>query len=164
MVLRAPEDAKTKDGLWLPFWELQCNPEIVAEHPDRLNDYELPSQIDVFVKGFSLTNVSKIGNPGLFLTQKGADPCQPTPTPQPSVVGARRPVDVAKAYAELFLLELLDRQADIEGISITLNISRIRFAGIFFEDHGDVLKCPATNRTYPAGLVDDIVAIRDARS
>ena len=60
------------------------------------------------------------------------------------------------------LLELLDRQADIEGVGVTLEITRTRLAGIYFEDKGSTLRCPATDRTYPAALIDDIVEIRSA--
>ena len=162
MVLRAPDGVDPRSGLWMPFWELQCRPTIHAERPEDLAAYELPSQLDIFVKGFTLINVSKVGNPGLFLTERGAAPCQQPPAPFPVLVGVRRTVTMARAYAELFLLELLDRQADIEGVRVTLDITRTRLAVIYFEVKGSTFRCPATDRSYPAALIDDIVEIRNA--
>ena len=69
MVLRAPDDADTDGGLWLPFWEMQCHPEIHADRPERIDEYKISSRMNIFVKAFTLTNMSKIGNPGMFLTE-----------------------------------------------------------------------------------------------
>ncbi len=146
--------------LWLPFWSLTCRTHLSGD-PARVARYRLDHIMQIFVKGFSLRNVSKVGNPGLFLTLKGAPPAHHA-NPLPAMVGCRRSSAVARQYARLFLLDILDRQQDITGIELAIEVIEIKLAAFPFSDRGQELECMVTRRRYPVALIDDVLSIRAA--
>ena len=146
--------------LWLPFWALRCRTGLTADEPARLRDYSLADEVEVFVKGFVLRNVSRIGNPGMELTREGAPPLRAPPDPLPPLLGCQRTAAAAEMYAHLFLLDILDQQSDITGVELKIAVQAVSLTWLPFADWGDELMCLATRKKYPAGLVDDIAELR----
>ena len=154
------------DGdLYLPFWRLRCRPTLRAEDgaaPAPLDRFRLDDEVEVLVKGFAMSRILQVGNPGLELTRRASS--LPTtiaaPDPLPRVLGCRRTADAARSYAELFLLEILDRQADITGVRLDLGVQEITLDALPFLDRGDAICCASTGLRWPAAVVEDLQGMR----
>ena len=127
----------------------------------QFNSFDFGQGNQQGLKGFTLRNVSRVGNPGLALTRTVVPPPMAVPpSPLPPLRGCQRHSSAAAAYARLFLLEILDRQSDITGVSLAVDVREIGLTWLPFADRGSLLECLVTEKTYPAGLVDDIVGMR----
>jgi len=147
--------------LWLPYWALRCRPQLRGD-PQHISRYRLDETIEIFVKGYILRGGDHLGNPGLRLTRDGAPPPRGLPDSPPALVGCRRSRATAHRYAELFLLEILDRQVDITGVELDLGVDATALTGIPFRDTLTHLTCAVTGQQIAAGLFEDIASIRAA--
>jgi hypothetical protein len=150
--------------LYLPFWAFTCRTRIVCEDARKLERYtEVQAEERIYVKGFSLLNSFAAGNPGLDLTRARPRPRRTLLSrPYPALVGCRRSSEEARAYLQLFLLSIMDREEDVTGVQLELEVDDLQLLGVPFFDDGRDLRSSFVDRRYPAPLITDVDGMRRA--
>ena len=144
----------------LPFWHLRLATTLSCPEEKRAC-FTLPTEVDVWVKSFHMPQVDLLGNPGLVMTlaEVALSPVDSSARPMP-LVGSRRSSQQAATWGRLFLLERLDRQEDISGITLETRVLAVRLVGMPFRFDGDALTCVATGQSIHPTHIDDFDAIR----
>jgi len=157
-------DQHLGDLLYLPFWALACRTRITSEDAKKLEKYqEVHGSERVYVKGFSLLNSFAAGNPGLDLTRARPRPPRTLLSrPYPGLVGCRRSSEEAMRFVNLFLLSIMDREEDVTGVQLELEVDDLQLVGVPFFDDGRDLHCSIVDKCYPATLITDVDGMRQA--
>jgi len=146
----------------LPLWCFRVRLETAWADPRRAAEASLiPSIARVFVTAFAIQNAAYFGDPGLIFTEKRM---QLGEGPPARVRACVRGLDAAAAFVEPHVLTVIDRRVDVTGLRVTCKIEDARVWGIPFLDAGDALEDLLLGLRLPAAAVNDLAALRAARS
>jgi hypothetical protein len=141
----------------LPFWGFRVRAawEWTDAGRTRASGWEAPAW--VYVTAFALSNAFYFGDPGLIFTQKRMVFGAGGPAP---ICGGTRSLEEAKVFVEPHLLSLLDRRADVTGLTLSVVIDETALWAVPYYDDGATLKDGLVGWTLPGAALDEIGALR----
>jgi hypothetical protein len=143
--------------LYLPVWGFRVRVTLArmegVEGAER--GWQLPEW--VYVTAFALSNGFYFGDPGLILTQRRAALTAGQPAP---VIGGTRSQEGAKGFVEPHLLALLDRRADVTGLSLAACVEEAVLWGVPYFDDGLTLTDGIMGLKLPGVALEEIGALR----
>jgi len=146
----------------LPIWEVLVRVDVPAPDRDRARLASLAREIErVWVVGFRARHPSLFDDPGLELSERRFeardDPHPPSGAP---LVGACRGPAVIARSAELYVLDFLDRRADVTDLAVDVGISRAQLWAVPFVDKEGRLRELLTGTSLPDHVFEDLPEIR----
>jgi len=141
--------------LYLPVWGFRVRAALAPREGAAGPVWQLPEW--VYVTAFALSNGFYYGDPGLVLTQRRATLAAAEPAP---AFGGTRGLEGAKGFVEPELLALLDRRADVTGLSLAATVEEAVLWGIPYYDDGLGLTDGIMGLRLPGAALEEIGAIR----
>jgi hypothetical protein len=146
----------------LPFWRIAGTPKTHGATHKQHRAFERVKELQtIWVAAFLTVRKETYGDFGELLTRRRpAISPQKTDMAPPRLIGAVRDAEAAVRYAELGLLSMVDKRADVTGMSLTIDTAEAALWGLPFVDRGDRLTSLLIEADIPAASLPDLLEIR----
>ncbi len=160
----AAEIERPGPRLYLPLWELRIESAAPAADRARESLLDLASSIErLWVGGFRTRHPQLFKDPGRELSERGIEASEdPDPPVRQPLLGACRGPETLERRAELYVLDRLDKRADITKLGIELKVGEMRLWQVPFAAKEGRLVELLAGTALPRHLFEDLPEIERA--
>jgi hypothetical protein len=153
-----PTDPREVPRFYLPLWRFEV--EATAASANRRQEVaarRLDDLTVIWVSAFNMLRPSYYGDLGLLLTEKKVAPVPAErPVPGRFIAGCARSRTDAERYTSLFATYILDKRADVTGMTIAVAVTGAAIWAIPFVEYGDKAVDMVSGSELPVFSLDDL--------